>query len=56
MEPNKPRILNVPKLSEEEMRKRAPLPPDILANALQDTVHEEIGISRVAKSYKIPKE
>lgn len=39
-------------LSREAQDARKPLPPAILANALEDTVHRDIGRGRAAKSVK----
>jgi hypothetical protein len=33
---------------------RRPLPPEVLATALQDRVHKETGMGRPAKSVKVP--
>jgi len=42
-----------PKLSAEEMAKRAPLPVEMLASgALQDRIHDTSGPVRVARSVK----
>lgn len=35
-------------LSKEELAKRAPPPPDELVGALQDNIHKDLGVQRVA--------
>jgi DNA-binding transcriptional regulator YiaG len=42
----------LPPLSAEPMADRNPLAPDVLVSALQDTVHREVGISRVARTVR----
>lgn len=45
-----------PKLSKEEQKARAPLSPEILADALQDTIHDRsITRKRKAKVRRIKK-
>ena len=36
-------------LSKEEQEARKPLPPEVLANALTDRVHRDVGHGRAAK-------
>lgn len=38
-------------LSKEEQEMRRPLPPEVLAGALQDTAHIEIGITRLVRPH-----
>lgn len=51
----KARRPKLPPLSAEVEEARRPLPPDVLVSALQDTVHREVGISRVARTVRTKK-
>jgi hypothetical protein len=42
----------IPSLSPEAQAARAPLPPEVLADALQDTVHRDVGRGRAARTMK----
>lgn len=42
-------------LSDAEQEARRPLPPDVLANALQDKVHQDLPGARPARSVKVSK-
>lgn len=46
-------VMKRSRLSVEAQEARMPLPVDVLADALQDTVHVDLGKSRAAKSVKV---
>ena len=49
---NTPKKPQLTPLSEEESKLRRPLSPEILIDALQDTIHQDIGRSRPAKTFR----
>ncbi len=49
---NPPKRPQLTPLSEEESELRRPLPPEILIDALQDSIHHEVGRSRPAKTLR----
>ena len=48
----KPKRPQLRPLSEEESELRRPLPPEILIDALQDSIHHDVGRSRPAKTLR----
>ena len=44
------KVLALKPMSTEAQNARKPLPPDVLADALQDAVHKEVGETRPAKT------
>jgi transcriptional regulator with XRE-family HTH domain len=49
---NPPKRPQLTPLSEEESELRRPLPPEILIDALQDSIHHDVGRSRPAKTLR----
>lgn len=49
---NPPKRPQLRPLSEEESELRRPLPPEILIDALQDSIHHDVGRSRPAKTLR----
>jgi len=49
---NPPQRPQLTPLSEEESELRRPLPPEILIDALQDSIHSDVGRSRPAKTLR----
>jgi len=49
---NPPKRPKLTPLSEEESELRRPLPPEILIDALQDSIHHDVGRSRPAKTLR----
>jgi len=49
---NPPKRPQLTPLSEEESKLRRPLPPEILIDALTDSIHHNIGRSRPAKTFR----
>ncbi|MDJ0672171.1 MAG: helix-turn-helix transcriptional regulator [Microcystis sp. M53598_WE2] len=49
---NPPKRPKLTPLSEEESELRRPLPPEILIDALQDSIHSDVGRSRPAKTLR----
>lgn len=50
--PGSPRMAALAASNAEVLRARAPRPPEELVDALQDRVHQDIGVFRVAKSVR----
>jgi len=44
---------SAPKLSAQALALRLPPPPEVLANALQDSIHRELGGARIGKSVRV---
>jgi hypothetical protein len=49
---NPPKRPQLTPLSEEESQLGRPLPPEILIDALQDSIHHDVGRSRPAKTLR----
>lgn len=50
--PGRRRVVMKP-LSAENRAARAPLPPEVMLNALQDSVHRDVGVARPAKAWRV---